>query len=51
MNNNVLKIDLKDRKIFFQLNINSRRSYSQMAKKSDLLKTVLIYGINRLKEK
>jgi DNA-binding Lrp family transcriptional regulator len=51
MNNNMLKIDLKDRKILYQLDINSRQSYSQIAKKVGLSKTVLVYRINRLKEK
>ncbi|MCK5031460.1 MAG: Lrp/AsnC family transcriptional regulator, partial [Thermoplasmatales archaeon] len=47
----MLKIDLKDRKILYQLDINSRQSYSQIAKKVGLSKTVLVYRINRLKEK
>jgi len=51
MNNNMLKIDLKDRKILYQLDIDSRQSYSQIAKKVGLSKTVLVYRINRLKEK
>jgi Lrp/AsnC family leucine-responsive transcriptional regulator len=45
------KLDLKDKKLLYQLNINSRQSYSQIARKVGLSKNVLVYRINRLKEK
>ena len=45
------KIDLKDRKILYQLDIDSRQSYSQIAKKVGVSKNVLVYRINKLIEK
>jgi Lrp/AsnC family transcriptional regulator for asnA, asnC and gidA len=44
------KIDLKDKKILYQLDINSRQSSSQIAKKVGLTKKVVTYRIKRLKE-
>lgn len=45
------KIDLKDRKILFQLIINSRQSFSQIGKKVGLHKDVVAYRVNNLIEK
>jgi Lrp/AsnC family transcriptional regulator for asnA, asnC and gidA len=42
------KIDLKDRKILFELDKNSRQPYSEIAKKVGLSKETCIYRINRL---
>ncbi len=47
-----LKLDLKDRKILYQLDINSRQSNSEIAKKVGLSKQVVGFRIKRLvKEK
>lgn len=46
MNKNIL--DLKDRKILYELDINARRSNSQIAKKVGLSKEVVNYRIKRL---
>lgn len=46
----MIKIDLKDRKILYHLDINSRQSFSQIGKKVGLSKNVVAYRINRLKE-
>ena len=45
------KIDAKDRKILYQLDINSRRSFSQIGKKVGLHKDVVAYRVNKLQEK
>jgi DNA-binding Lrp family transcriptional regulator len=45
------KIDLKDRKILYQLDLNSRQSLSQIGKKVGLHKNVVAYRIKRLQEK
>jgi len=45
------KIDLKDRKILYELDQNSRQSVSQIGKKVGLHKNVVQYRINRLIEK
>jgi len=45
------KIDLKDRKILYELDINSRQTLTQIGKKVGLPKTVVAYRINRLQEK
>lgn len=44
------KIDLKDRKILYQLDLNSRQSLSQIAKKVGLSKKVVSYRIKRLQK-
>jgi len=44
------EIDLKDRKILYQLDLNSRQSLSQIAKKVGLTKKVVSYRIKRLQE-
>jgi Lrp/AsnC family leucine-responsive transcriptional regulator len=42
------KLDLKDRKILFELDNDSRQSYSEIAKKVGLSKETCIYRINKL---
>jgi len=42
------KLDLKDRKILFELDQDSRQSYSEIAKKVGLSKETCIYRINKL---
>jgi len=50
MFNNMVKIDLKDRKILYQLDLNARQSLTQIGKKVKLPKNVVSYRIDRLKE-
>ena len=50
MFNNMVKIDLKDRKILYQLDLNARQSLMQIGKKVNLAKNVVAYRIDRLKE-
>lgn len=45
------KIDLKDRKILYQFDINSRRSVNQIAKRVGIPKSVISYRIKKLKDK
>jgi len=45
------KIDTKDKKILYQLNQNSRQSFTQIGKKVGLPKSVVIYRVNRLEKK
>ena len=45
---NELKIDMKDRKILYQLDINARQSISEIAKKVRLNKNTVKYRIERL---
>ena len=47
MNNNI-KLDLKDRKILYELDINARQSYSEIGKKVGLSKEVVNYRIKSL---
>lgn len=47
----MVKIDLKDRKILYQLDINSRQSFSQIGKKVGISKNLVKYRIERLREK
>ncbi len=42
------KIDLKDRKILYQLDLNSRATLEEIGNKVDLSKNVVAYRINRL---
>lgn len=44
------KFDLKDRKILYELDLNSRQSFHEIAKKVGLSKDSIIYRINKLKE-
>jgi len=46
----MLKLDLKDRKILYELDANSRLSYHEIAKKVGLSKDSIIYRINKLQE-
>jgi len=41
-------IDMKDRKILYQLDVNARQSFSQIGKKVGLPKTVVSYRIKKL---
>jgi DNA-binding Lrp family transcriptional regulator len=45
------KFDLKDRKILYELDENSRQSLTQIGKKVGLKKDVVLYRIKRLEEK
>jgi len=45
------KVDLKDRKILYQLDIDSRQSFSQIGKKVGLHRDVVAYRVNKLQEK
>jgi len=45
------KFDLKDRKILYELDVNSRQSLTQIGKKVGLKKDVVLYRIKRLEEK
>lgn len=44
----MVKIDLKDRRIIYQLSLNARQSYSQIAKKVGLSPQLVEYKIRRL---
>ena len=46
----MIKLDLKDCKILYELDINSRQSYHKIAKKVGLSKDSIIYRINKLQE-
>lgn len=48
---NMVDIDLKDRKILYQLDIDAKQSLSKIAKKIGLPKTVVAYRIKKLREK
>lgn len=45
------KLDLKDRKILYHLDIDSRQSFSQLGKKIGLPKDVVAYRVKKLQEK
>jgi len=45
------KIDLKDRRILYELDYNSRQSYSIIGRKTGLHKNVVTYRVNRMIEK
>jgi Lrp/AsnC family transcriptional regulator for asnA, asnC and gidA len=45
------KIDLKDRKILYHLDLNSRQSFSQIGKKVGLHKDVVAYRVKNLQER
>jgi Lrp/AsnC family transcriptional regulator for asnA, asnC and gidA len=45
------KLDLKDRKILYHLDLNSRQSFAQIGKKVGLHKDVVAYRVNKLVEK
>ena len=46
----MLKLDLKDRKLLYELDTESRQSAHQIAKKIGLSKDAVIYRINKLQE-
>jgi len=46
----MVKLDLKDRKILYELDINSRQSYHEIAKKVGLSKDSIIYRIKKFQE-
>ena len=46
-----LKLDLKDRKILYQLDVNARQSASEISKKVGLSKQVAAYRISKLLER
>jgi Lrp/AsnC family leucine-responsive transcriptional regulator len=45
------KLDLKDRKILYHLDLDSRQSFSQLGKKVGLHKDVVAYRVKKLQEK
>ena len=45
------KLDLKDRKILYELDIDSRQSFSHLGKKVGLHKDVVAYRVKKLQEK
>ena len=45
------KLDLKDRKILYHLNLDSRQSFAQIGRKVGLHKDVVSYRVNKLVEK
>lgn len=47
----MIKLDLKDRKILYELDQNSRQALSQLGKKVGLPKNVVAYRIKRLEKK
>ena len=47
----MIKVDLKDRKILYELDYNSRQSFSQIGKKVGLHKNLVLYRVKRLTEK
>ena len=51
MNNNMSNVDLKDRKILYHLDLNSRQSLSQLGKRVGLPKNVIAYRIKGLTER
>ena len=46
----MVKLDVKDRKILFQLTLNSRQSFNQIGKKVGLTKDVVAYRVKKLQE-
>jgi DNA-binding Lrp family transcriptional regulator len=50
MKENNAKLDLKDRKILYQLDLNARQSNTKIAKKVGLSKDVINYRIKKLQE-
>jgi len=45
------KLDVKDRKILYELDLDSRQSFSQLGKKVGLHKDVVAYRVKKLQEK
>jgi len=46
----MIKLDLKDKKLLYQLDINSRQSYKEIGKKIGLSKDAVSYRIKQLQE-
>lgn len=46
-----MRLDIKDKRILYELDINSRQSYSQIGKKVKLPKTVVFHRVNSLIKK
>ncbi len=46
----MVKLDVKDRKILFQLTLNSRQSFNQIGKKVGLTKDIVAYRVKKLQE-
>lgn len=47
----MIDLDLKNRKIMYELDVNSRQSFHEIAKKAGLSKDSVIYRIEKLREK
>jgi len=45
------KLDIKDKKILYHLDLNSRQSFSQLGRKVGLYKEIVNYRVKRLQEK
>ena len=45
------KVDVKDKKILYHLDLDSRQSFSQLGKKVGLHKDVVVYRVKKLQEK
>lgn len=45
----MIKLDIKDRRILYELDVNSRQSFQEIGKKVGLSKDSVIYRINKLK--
>ena len=44
------KLDLKDKKLLYELDLNSRQSFNELAKKLKLSKNAIIYRVNNLEK-
>ena len=51
MHNIMEKVDLKDRKLLYELDYDSRQSFSQIGKKVGLHKNIILYRVKRLMER
>lgn len=51
MNKNLVKLDMKDRKILYELDLNCRQSCSKIAKKVGISTEVVNYRIKKLEER
>ena len=45
MNNIMVKIEIKDKKILYQLDVNSRQSFSQIGRKVGISKATVGYRV------
>jgi DNA-binding Lrp family transcriptional regulator len=46
-----LELDLIDRKIIYELDLNARKSYAQVARKLKINRNVVVYRVNELKKR